>query len=285
MKMLNPHGLLNRHRQSGVALAIVVWFIAGMTLLVSGIVSEAKIDTRMAQLHYFRAQASAAGDGAIRLALAAQLGQKASGQAGMTGFLSYQVGIKTVEVRMIPAGFFVNISSAEIEDLRQLFTVTAADGQASPEALAQAVVAYRDGVNINGGKKNRPNEFYAIEDILKVPGISRQVFDRVRDYVVVAPLSGSSDGKPAGGSDGKPVPVQTRLNHIDQALNGDGPLANNAVQHAADKLRIDAVVNLGDHQWLRRQWIALGNSGSASALPWQVIRIEAARPLSNRSGG
>ena len=110
-----------------------------------------------------------------------------------------------------------------------------------------------------------------------MPGISRQVFDRVRDYVVVAPLS--------GGSDGKPVPVQTRLNHIDQALNGDGPLANNAVQHAADKLRIDAVVNLGDHQWLRRQWIALGDSGSASALPWQVIRIEAARPLSNRSGG
>jgi len=277
MKMLNPHGLLNRHRQSGVALAIVVWFIAGMTLLVSGIVSEAKIDTRMAQLHYFRAQASAAGDGAIRLALAAQLGQKASGQAGTTGSLSYQVGIKTVEVRMIPAGFFVNISSAAVEDLRQLFAATAADGQASPEALAQAVVAYRDGVNINGGKKNRPNEFYAIEDILKVPGISRQVFDRVRDYVVVAPLS--------GGSDGKPVPVQTRLNHIDQALNGDGPLANNAVQHTADKLRIDAVVNLGDHQWLRRQWIALGDSGSASALPWQVIRIEAARPLSNRSGG
>ena len=284
MKMLNPRGSFNRHRQAGVALAIVVWFIAGMTLLVSGIVSEAKIDTRMAQLHYFRAQASAAGDGAIKLALAAQLGQKASGQAGTTGSLSYQVGIKTVEVRMIPAGFFVNISSAEIEDLRQLFTVTAADGQASPEALAQAVVAYRDGDNSNGdikrnsrGKKSRPNEFYAIEDILKVPGISRQVFDRVRDYIVVAPLSG--DSVPES------VPVQTRLKHIDQALGGEGPLANNAVQHAADRLRIDAVVNLGDHQWLRRQWIALGDSGSASALPWQVMRIEAARPLSDRSGG
>ena len=48
MKGLNPRGLVNQHRQSGVALAIVVWFIAGMTLLVSGIVSEAKIDTRMA---------------------------------------------------------------------------------------------------------------------------------------------------------------------------------------------------------------------------------------------
>ena len=61
----------SRHQQ-GIALGVVVWFIAGMALIVSGIVSEAKVDTRMAQLHYFRAQAAAAGDGAINLALAEQ---------------------------------------------------------------------------------------------------------------------------------------------------------------------------------------------------------------------
>ena len=38
-------------RQGGVALAIVVWFIAGMSLLVAGIVADARVDTRMAQLH------------------------------------------------------------------------------------------------------------------------------------------------------------------------------------------------------------------------------------------
>ncbi len=65
-----------RKGESGVALGIVVWFIAGMALLVSGIVSEARIDTRLAQLHYFKAQAAAAGDGAINLALAEQIGQK-----------------------------------------------------------------------------------------------------------------------------------------------------------------------------------------------------------------
>ena len=42
-------------QQRGVALGIVVWFIAGMALLVSGIIAEARIDTRMAQIHYFRA--------------------------------------------------------------------------------------------------------------------------------------------------------------------------------------------------------------------------------------
>ena len=41
--------------QKGVALAIVVWFIAGMSLLVAGIVSHARVDTQMAQLHIAKA--------------------------------------------------------------------------------------------------------------------------------------------------------------------------------------------------------------------------------------
>ena len=57
-------------RERGVALAIVVWFIAGMSLLVAGIVSHARVDTQMAQLHVARAKAAAAGDGAIQLMMA-----------------------------------------------------------------------------------------------------------------------------------------------------------------------------------------------------------------------
>ena len=53
--------LRSHERAARVALGVVVWFIAGMALLVSGIIAEARIDTRMAQLHYFKAQAAAAG--------------------------------------------------------------------------------------------------------------------------------------------------------------------------------------------------------------------------------
>ena len=59
--------------QKGVALAIVVWFIAGMSLLVAGIVSHARVDTQMAQLHIAKAKAVAAGDGAIQLMLGERL--------------------------------------------------------------------------------------------------------------------------------------------------------------------------------------------------------------------
>ena len=116
-------------RQRGVALGIVVWFIAGMTLLVSGIIADARIDTRMAQLHYFRAQAAAAGDGAINLALAEQEGMRASGQRGANRLQNYQIGPRSVEVRMIPAGVFVNISSEDLQGLRSLFGLAASQAQ------------------------------------------------------------------------------------------------------------------------------------------------------------
>ena len=60
-------------KQQGVALAIVVWFIAGMSLLVASIVSQATVDTRLAQLHVAKAEAAAAGDGAIQLMLAQRM--------------------------------------------------------------------------------------------------------------------------------------------------------------------------------------------------------------------
>ena len=60
-------------RQRGVALPLVVWFIAGMSLLVAGMVSLARQDTKMAQLHLARAKAVAAGDGAVQLMLAERL--------------------------------------------------------------------------------------------------------------------------------------------------------------------------------------------------------------------
>ena len=90
--------------QKGVALAIVVWFIAGMSLLVAGIVSHARVDTQMAQLHVGRAKAVAAGDGAIQLMLADRLlkqGASANEQSLLSGV--YELGSLEVLVMLFPA--------------------------------------------------------------------------------------------------------------------------------------------------------------------------------------
>ena len=259
-------------RQSGVALGIVVWFIAGMSLLVSGIVSEARIDTRLAQLHYFKAQAAAAGDGAINLALAEQIGLKESGQRGANRQQSYQIGGKIVDIRMIPGGLLVNISTEDLQGLTALFSVAKRSQEGdeerwrySPNRLARAVIAYRDGV-----EGRRGQQFYGLEDLMRVPGVDRGVFDAVRDYIVIEEF--------AGGFSGNNQPIEARLRQLGAAMDGGGSMLEGPVQHAAETLRIDALVEVGDQTWLRRRWVAVEDGGTSS-LPWQVVRSEAARPL------
>ena len=88
-----------RRRQEGVALAIVVWFLAAMSLLVSGIVFQARVDTRLAQLHAASAKAMSAGDGAIQLTLA----ELAFGDtAGDISEMSFVIGDYPVTVRRTP---------------------------------------------------------------------------------------------------------------------------------------------------------------------------------------
>jgi len=255
-----------RRSETGVALAIVVWFIAGMALLVSGIVSDARMGTRMAQLHYFKAQAAAAGDGAINLALAEQMRRKSSGQGGGSRSTNYRVGDKEVVIRMIPAGLFVNLSSADAAMLNLMFASFASGVRRSPDQLARAVLDYRDGTQGTRGKA-----FYAIEDILRVPGVDRGVFDAVRDFIVVDALAGALRSES--------LSMEQRVAQLSVALDDDESLTSGFVEPAADKLRVDALVMMGDQYWLRRQWVSLAKS-ETSELPWRVMRKEAARPAS-----
>lgn len=251
-----------RGQQRGVALALVIWFVAGMALLVSGIVAEARIDTRMAQLHYFRAQAAAAGDGAIQLALAAQFSRKQAGRAGLKSQLVYKVGRQQVFVRMIPGEWLVNVSEEPMPVLSALFELSPSYTAATPRELAASVVNYRG--------KDALTAFFSPEDVLRVPGLDRGVYDAIRDYITVANLSGTRSAAEQ--------PIAKRLAAIEAMMRGENTRVRDQVQHSATSLRLDAIVELGGQRWLRRRWVEL-EPAKDSQLPWRILRSEAARPL------
>ena len=92
---------------------MVVWFLAAMSLLVSGIVFQARVDTRMAQLHVARAQAVAAGDGAIQLMLADLVAGKVEQQEGSAAMsASYSLGERQVRVELVPASGLIDPTTA-----------------------------------------------------------------------------------------------------------------------------------------------------------------------------
>lgn len=255
-------------QQQGVALAIVLWFLAGMSLLVSGITYLARVDTQMAQLHRDRASAVAAGDGAILLMLAAFINRDSARGEEETQALQgeFRVGEQAVSVVMVPTPGLVNLNTAPAPLLEGLFAGAAGLQDADARALAQSVVGWR-----NSSDPAVPEEsggpFLASEDLLQVPGVTRALWDALRDYVVVE-----------GGSAGNSPDMALAPESLRAALGEpDGATAVDAGSGMAGArtFRVDALVDTGGRTWLRRKWAVFGSG--RDGLPWHFSRVEAPR--------
>jgi hypothetical protein len=254
--------------ERGVALAVVVWFIAGMALLVAGIVSRATVDTRLAQAHLFRAQAEAAGDGAVRLFLGELLEGRFNRAAGGLRS-SYRLGDHEVTVVAVPATALLDLASAPRGSLAALFQRYGELPRSEAEDLAGAVVEWRqrDRRGAGGGAG-----FNAVEDVLRVPGVTRSLLDSLRDLVTVA-----GGGVPnAAGLAWVAAQAPGRIAAGDAPP--DAPGGRGALPALANSYRIDALVPVGERVWLRRRWMSLGG-GSASGFPWSTQRVEAVRAV------
>jgi general secretion pathway protein K len=271
-----------RLSQSGVALAIVVWFIAGMSLLVAGIVSLARVDTQMAQLHVARAKVSAAGDGAISLAMAELNATSNSGAVKRRNSASsYRLGELEVVVTLVPTSGLINLNVAPHPLYMALFSIAAGMGEEEAQRLADSVIDWRKGVLGRDGRKYRRSKFNEPEDLLRVEGVNRTLLDAVRDYIVAGNAArGGLDWQQA------PGPVLAVLEKSDGRERG-------ALQQQRDKMaaaqsggsrpdagarayRADARVQYGGRTWLRRRWV-LREPSIDSALPWRMVRTESAR--------
>jgi len=257
--------------QRGVALAIVLWFLAGMSLLVSGITYLARIDTQMAQLHLARATAVSAGDGAILLMLAGFAGSNAPPRLRERPLAGeFLVGSQAVTVAMVPAAGLVDLNTAPAAVLAGLFTRAAHIPDPDAKTLADNLVLWRTRAGsyppAGGGRVLAP------EDLLQVPGVTRTLLDAVRDYVVVASGTAGVAPDPAVTAD----TVTAAFNTAD-AVTADAPDAPAGSDGAVGRFwRVDATISTGGRTWLRRKWAILGGD-DGGPLPWRFARVEAPR--------
>lgn len=274
----------SRRPQRGVALAIVVWFIAGMSLLVAGIVSRASVDTRMTQLHVARAKVSAAGDGAVQLLLADMVGGRLPGLGyGEPQQTQYRLGEIQVAVNVVPTAGLIDLNSAGPEVLVALFTQAGGVNRAEAQLLADNVVDWRSNGSVQGVDSRVSSRFREMEDLLRVEGIGRTLLDGVREYVVAGNAArGGMDWSRAPpavldvlreADERKYAAVSRRRARLASAVTNSPAGRNPGVSGA---YRADAVVRYGDRTWLRRHWVVLESSGN-SLLPWRILRTEAPR--------
>lgn len=275
-----------KRAQRGVALAIVVWFLAAMSLLVAGIVFQSKVDTRMAQTHLAKARAVAAGDGAIELMLAAlKSNQLKSFRGRGVPVLSFEVGEQSVEVFLVPTSGLIDLNGAPRDLLEKLFVLNGGVEKAEAQLLADNVIKWRQ--RLQRGTRQTA-KFRSIEDLLQVDGIGRTLLEAIRDSVVVgqvaragvdwqsappsvlAVLSGNEASKVSSlveERSGGLVPNKTLPRGLDPRFQSAG---------SGSDYRVDALVMIGDKEWLRRRWVSVG-SADKGLLPWRYTSTEAAR--------
>lgn len=263
--------------QKGVALAIVVWFIAGMSLLVAGTVAISRADLRMAQMHVAKAKVAAAGDGAIQLALA---NIASDGKAGLAGKI-YEIGELSVAVTLVSSSLLINMNEAPVEVLSPLFRLAGGAGDSEANQLAHAVVDWRKPGSLERGRAT-DGQFYSIEDLLRVDGMTRTYLDRIRDFIVAGTWArGGADWRnlpedvKGAIATGSPVEIGAAIARMDQGQSSatkgriPGPKTSGTY-------RADAVVKYGNVSWLRRRWVSMSFT-EASGLPWKSVRTEAPR--------
>jgi hypothetical protein len=274
-----------------VALAIVVWFLAAMSLVVAGIVFEARADIRLAQGHAERARATAQGDGAMQLMLAALvLGQLEGFKGRGTPMADFTVGDSRIRVRLVPVSGLVELNNAPLPLLEKLFFNYRDGLEFDPQVLAGNVLQWRTSSGGDGGAGRARNRFLVVEDLLKVPGVTRTLLDNIRDAVYV----GTGAGRGVDWRSAPPAVLALlpeddprRLaagenTGADQPGPGlGGELFSSAGRRsktsaATGSFRLDALVEKDDRVLLRRRWVVMGNN-EASNLPWKFTRSEPAR--------
>lgn len=261
------------HAERGVALAVVVWFIAGMSVLVAGIVAQARVDTQLAQIHLFRAQAEAAGDGAIRLLLADLLGADAAQgfEQSLPGG-EYRLGEFRVQVLAVPVAVLVDVNAAPLPVLASVLLQGGVEA-AEADRLAASMVEWRSS---RQRSRSGPVRFEVIEDMLRVEGMTRARLDAIRHLVTANATGRGLANLPPSREDHLAALSALAPQAWAGAAAPTAPDIAAMAAGSAGSYRVDAIVSLGGRQWLRRRWIAM-RPASGSRLPWASERAEVVR--------
>lgn len=308
-----------RRGEGGVALAILVWFLAAMSLLVAGIVMQARIDIKLTQFHVARARAEAVADGAIQLALAHTMQPVKDGESTpqVLQSLVYPLGDLNVKVAFTPLSGLINLNEAPEELLALLFLTVEGLEESAARELAFNVVEWRTpGQHADGDMQSSAREyargdvetvdptdpgamssrrFEAIEDLLLVAGIDRRVYESVQDAIYVSQEGQSGvdwatapvvilRGLLGGDAESAQALDEARMSDDQEGLVAPSDM-DLSFQEASitSAYRIDAVVEIDGSVFNRRRWVNTGRPG-LDGLPWNFFRTEALRVLPATGG-
>ena len=211
-------------RQSGIALALVLWMLTALSVLAAGLVAMSREGTGSIDAKITSAKAFYLGKGAARLVMMDRAHQQSGEWAGASTTedvksdtiytASYQFGDVAVIARVFPSsGFMVMPTGASESWVTFLSRVGGLDAASAAQVVDRFESYFEDndvagGViapdtstfggyvsAYSGGELGAGGGVSYVETLLGVEGVTREVYERIRRSV--APVAGSATPDPA----------------------------------------------------------------------------------------
>lgn len=270
--MKNP-GISRR----GVALIAVMWLVAAMGLIITGIVQAVRSEARTTGLQRQSLVANALADAAILLALQSLHAQKSELSKDIQ-VLPVQFEGRNYEVSVLPLNGLIDINSAPVVLLADLYRYAAGMNADAAQALAQATVEVRQ----TRDSKGTALGFDATEDLLRVPGLTYDLYAKIVALVTADLRTGTGRvnpmAAPAGvlqvltGGDVSRSAVLAAKRDADPNLMDTSFLKPDQIEMASSSsLQFQVRVGLPDGNSLQKTWSVYWGPDPRSGLPWRVL--------------
>lgn len=264
-------------RLRGMVLIAVLWLVVALSIIATSAVASVRQEAQLLGALRQQVEAGAQGDAALMLFLQQVYQRPEVTQRAVRVEVPYRG--QTIVVESTPLNGYVDLNRAPPSLLLQLLRVAGGLAEAPAQAVVDAIVSYRLGT-VQGSVRER---FDAIEDLMRVPGMSEDLYARLAPLVTVD-ARGSGRVNPmaapvpvlavlAGGNIAAAQQFAQRREAGDGLQDLSGLSAEWIDNGAVRRLRIEAQVRLQDGRVARTiRWVELGGSASIrEGLPWRTF--------------
>ena len=263
--------------QRGVALVAVLWLVAAMSLIIVGVVRAVRIEVQSAGMHRQAVIANFLADAAILMALQSLHAQQKDPGSTLQ-MIPVQFENQSFDVSVQPLNGFIDINNASVQLLEDMYRHASGLNSSEAQSLAQATIDTR----MSKGVKGVAIGFDAIEDLMRVPAMTYDLYAKISPIVTASLKGGSGRVNPMAapigvlqvltGGDGARAATLVAGRGADSKLTDTSFLKPDQIEMASSRsLLFEVRINLPDRGSLQRTWQVFWGSDPRSGIPWRIL--------------
>lgn len=268
----------------GMALIAVLWLVAAMSIIVTGVVKSVRTEAAATGLHRQLAIGSGLADASILLAL--QQLQEPGGRAGdAPQSISVTFADQSMRVQIFALNGLIDLNNAPLQLLVDLYQVAGELDLSAAQEMAQATIHARQAKNSRGLLVG----FDATEDLFRLPNFTYSLYAKIVGSVTADLSSGS----------GRVYPLAAPYGVLLVLCGGDASKANLLLSQRISKSALTDTtflkpefIEMGPSSSLKlqtsvpmpfgfvsKEWIVAAVPDPVSALPWRTVYVS--QPVAN----